>query len=98
MSKKMDNEQTTPQEIKTPNTTTAKSIKIWSENTNKWRYIPKDLTYFKNKYHEHVKPKSCPFCGSIINTQMLRHNRTEKCKRIREGIAAAIQGDTLKET
>jgi hypothetical protein len=87
----MNNEQAT-QEIKKPNTTTEKSIKVWSENTNKWRYIPKDPTYFKHKYHEHVRPKSCPFCGSIINTQMLRHNRTQKCKLIRAGIAAVIQG------
>jgi hypothetical protein len=90
MSKKMNNEQTTPQEIEKPNTTTEKSIKVWSESSNKWRYIPKDPAYFKIKYHEYVRPKSCPFCGSIINTQMLRHNRTQKCKLVRAGIANAV--------
>ena len=62
---------------------TEKSIKIWSESTNKWRYAPKDPTYFKTKCHEYVRAKTCPFCGSIINTQMVRHKRTNKCQDFR---------------
>jgi hypothetical protein len=73
----MNNEQALPENQKIT-AGTEKSIKIWSESTNEWRYVPKDPNYFKTKYHEYVRAKACPFCGSIIYTQMHRHNRSNK--------------------
>jgi hypothetical protein len=78
-----DNHQTTA--------STEKSVNIWSESTKKWRYVPKDPNYFKTKYHEYVRAKTCPFCGSIINTQMPRHNRSNKCQLVRVGLANAVE-------
>ena len=71
-------------------TTTNKCTKIWSENTNKRRYIPKDPEYFKNKYYEYVGPKTCTACGAVVNTQMCRHTRSKRCLLVQAGIARAL--------
>ena len=70
--------------------TTEKSIKIWSENTQKWRYVPKDPAYFRLKYYDYVKPKTCDICGCVIHTQMLRHYRSKKCQLVRNGINKTV--------
>jgi hypothetical protein len=75
---------------KKENNTTEKSIKIWSENTKKWRYVPKDPAYFRLKYYEYVRPKPCNICGCVINTQMLRHYKSKKCQLVRAGITNAV--------
>ena len=92
----MTNDEQTLQE-ETPNkenSTTEKSIKIWSESTKKWRYVPKDPAYFRLKYHEYVKPKTCNICGCIIHTQMLRHYKSKKCQRVKDG-ANLCQGSKI---
>jgi hypothetical protein len=87
----MNNEQTLQEDMsKKENSTTEKSIKIWSENTKKWRYVPKDPSYFRNNYYDYVRPKPCNICGCIINTQMLRHDRSKKCQLVRAGITNAV--------
>ena len=75
---------------KKENSTTEKSIKIWSERTQKWRYVPKDPAYFRLKYYDYVKPKTCDICSCVIHTQMLRHYRTKKCQLVRNGINNAV--------
>ena len=75
---------------KKENRTTEKSIKIWSEKTQKWRYVPKDPAYFRLKYYDYVKPKTCDICSCVIHTQMLRHYRTKKCQLVRNGINNAV--------
>jgi hypothetical protein len=75
---------------KKENSTTEKSINIWSENTRKWTYVPKDPSYFRIKYYAYVRPKPCNICGCIINTQMLRHYRCKKCQLVRAGITNAV--------
>jgi hypothetical protein len=85
----MNNEQASPENQKTA-TGTDKSIKIWSERTNKWRYVPKDPNYFKTKYHEYTHAKTCTICGSVINTQMHRHNRSNKCQLVRARVVDEV--------
>ena len=83
-----NNEQTLQEAMpKKENSTTEKSIKIWSENTQKWRYVPKDPAYFRIKYYDYVKPKTCHICSCIINTQMIRHYKSKKCQRVRDNAA-----------
>ena len=72
-------------------TTTNKCVKVWSVNTNKWRYIPKDPEYFKHKYYEYLGPKTCKFCGTVVRTQMNRHTRSNKCGLVRDGITKALE-------
>jgi hypothetical protein len=76
----MTNEQTSPENQKATTDSERKTTKIWSEKANKYRYVPKDPNYFTSKYREYTRAKVCPHCGSIINTQMIRHNKTNKCK------------------
>jgi hypothetical protein len=95
----MTNEQTSPENQKATTDSERKTIKIWSEKANKYRYIPKDPNYFTLKYREYTRAKVCPHCGSIINTQMIRHNKTNKCKLFSAGGAAnaAAQLDSSAE-
>ena len=72
-------------------TTTNNCVKVWSETSNKWRYIPKDPEYFKRKYYEYLGPKTCKFCGTVVRTQMCRHTRSKKCGLVRDGIAKALE-------
>ena len=67
-------------------TTTDKCLKVWSENTLKWRYIPKDPEYFKNKYYEYAGPQICKCCGTVVRTQMARHTRSNKCRLVKDAV------------
>jgi hypothetical protein len=76
-------------------TTTEHCIKIWSEHSKRWRYIPKDPAYFRIKYYEYVGPKTCRVCGTVVQTQMCRHQRSQRCQLIKQGICkAAVQLET----
>ena len=72
-------------------TTTNTCVKVWSETSNTWRYTPNDLEYFKHTYFEYLGPKTCKFCGTVVSTQMCRHNRSNKCKLVRDGLAKALE-------
>jgi formamidopyrimidine-DNA glycosylase len=86
----MNDEQATPEIQKIATGAERKTTKIWSEKANKYRYVPKDPNYFTTKYREYTREKVCPLCGSIINTQMIRHNKTLKCQLLRAGEANAV--------
>jgi hypothetical protein len=62
--------------------TTEHCIKVWSEYSNKWRYIPKDPAYFRMKYYKYLGPKTCSMCGVVVQTQMCRHQRSQRCIRV----------------
>ena len=79
-------------------TTTNKCIKVWSETSNKWRYIPNDPDYFRRKYYEYLGPKTCTCCGTVVRTQMCRHNRSKKCSLVRDRIAKAIEQIEIVKT
>ena len=73
------------------NTTTEQCIKIWSEHSKRWRYVPKDPEYFKIKYYKYLGPKTCAVCGSVVQTQMQRHLRSQRCLLVRAGINKAVE-------
>ena len=72
-------------------TTTEHCIKIWSEHSKRWRYVPKDPEYFKIKYYKYLGPKTCAVCGSVVQTQMQRHLRSQRCLLVRAGINKAVE-------
>ena len=72
-------------------TTTQQCIKIWSEHSKRWRYVPKDPEYFKIKYYKYLGPKTCAVCGSVVQTQMQRHLRSQRCLLVRAGINKAVE-------
>ena len=92
----MSNNQPLPEYQKTT-TGTEKTNKIWSESTNKWRYVPKDPTYFKNKYYEYTHAKSCPICGAIIHTQMIRHKQSTKCQLVQAELLKDVKQDFVND-
>jgi hypothetical protein len=65
-------------------TTTENCIKIWSEASKRWRYVPKDPEYFKIKYYKYLGPKTCSNCGTVVQTQMCRHQRSQKCRLLKQ--------------
>ena len=73
------------------NTTTEHCIKIWSEQGKRWRCVPKDPKYFKKKYYKYLGPKTCAVCGSVVQTQMQRHLRSQRCMLVRAGINKAVE-------
>jgi hypothetical protein len=87
----MCNYQVRQEDISKETTTTERCIKIWSEKGNKWRYIPKDPAYFRNKYYEYRGDKTCAICGTVITTQMCRHTRSKRCQLVRQGINNTIE-------
>ena len=90
----INDSQTRPTEKKDDsktNTTTEHCIKIWSEHGQRWRYVPKDPEYFKIKYYKYLGPKTCVVCGSVVQTQMCRHLRSQRCMLVRAGINKAVE-------
>ena len=77
-------------------TTTEKCIKVWSENTQKWRYIPKDPAYFKTKYYKYLGEKTCAICGSMINTQMSKHVKSKRCLLVKKALENQINNQGLE--
>ena len=73
------------------NTTTEHCIKIWSEQGKRWRYVPKDPAYFRIKYYKYLGPKTCAVCGSVVQTQMQRHLRPQRCLLVRAGVNKAVE-------
>jgi hypothetical protein len=84
----MTDDKNTPRNLEQENlkktTTTEHCIKIWSEHSKRWRYIPKDPDYFRIKYYEYLGDKTCPVCGTVVQTQMCRHQRSQRCKRMKQ--------------
>jgi hypothetical protein len=81
----------TQQEDSKASTTTEHCIKVWSEYSKKWRYIPKDPSYFRLTYYEYLGPKTCPVCGSVVQTQMCRHQRSQRCQLFKQGLTKAVE-------
>ena len=53
--------------------------------------MPKDPEYFKIKYYKYLGPKTCAVCGSVVQTQMQRHLRSQRCLLVRAGINKAVE-------
>jgi hypothetical protein len=79
------------QENSKQSTTTEHCIKIWSEHSKRWRYIPKDPLYFEIKYYKYLGPKTCSVCGTVVQTQMCRHQRSQRCQLVKQGVNKAVE-------
>ena len=53
--------------------------------------MPKDPEYVKIKYYKYLGPKTCAVCGSVVQTQMCRHLRSQRCMLVRAGINKAVE-------
>jgi hypothetical protein len=57
-----------------------KSIKIWSENLQRFYYKSKDPNYYNDYFHKTKHPMTCVVCGKTVTCQMYSHLKSKKCK------------------
>ena len=55
-----------------------KSIKVWSENLQRFYYKSKDPNYYNDYFHKTKRPMTCGICGKTITCQMYRKNPLRK--------------------
>ena len=71
-------EETLPAE-KTTTVKERKSIKVWSENLQRYYYKSKDPNCYNDYFHRTKHDMTCGFCGKTITCQMYSHLKSKKC-------------------
>ena len=56
-----------------------KSIKVWSENLQRYYYKSKDPNYYNDYFHKTKHPMTCVICNKTITCQMYRPLKSKKC-------------------
>ena len=56
-----------------------KSIKVWSENLQRFYYKSKDPNYYNDYFHKTKRPMTCVICGKTVTCQMYSHVKSKKC-------------------
>ena len=56
-----------------------KSIKVWSENLQRYYYKSKDPNYYIDYFHKTKHPMTCAICNKTITCQMYSHLKSKKC-------------------
>ena len=56
-----------------------KSIKVWSENLQRYYYRSKDPNYYNDYFLKTKRDMTCGFCGNTITCQMYSHLKSKKC-------------------
>ena len=56
-----------------------KSIKVWSENLQRFYCKSKDPTYYNDYFHKTKRPMTCGICGKTITCQMYSHLKSKTC-------------------
>ena len=68
-----------PEEVNKPTEKERKSIKVWSENLQRYYYTSKNTNYYNTYFHKTKHPMTCGFCGKTITCQMYSHLKSKKC-------------------
>ena len=55
------------------------SIKVLSENLQRFYYKSKDPNYYNDYLRKTKRPMSCGICGKTITCQMYSHLKSKKC-------------------
>ena len=71
-------EETSPVEIVAPKKE-LKSIKVWSENLQRYYCKSKDPNYYNDYFHKTKRDMTCDICGKTITCQMYSHLKSKKC-------------------
>ena len=82
-----------PEEVNKPAEKGIKSIKVWSENLQRYYYKSKDPNYYNDYFHKTKHPMTCEFCGKTITRQMYSHLKSKKCLMKRQ----ELEIDNLKK-
>ena len=54
-----------------------KSIKVWSENLQRFYYKSKDPNYYNDYFHKTKKEMTCGICVKTITFQMYSHLKSK---------------------
>ena len=68
-----------PEEVNMPAEKERKSIKVWSENLQRYYYKSKNTNYYNEYFQKTKHPMTCGFCGKTIKCQMYSHLKSKKC-------------------
>ena len=82
-----------PEEVNKPAEKERQSIKVWSENLQRYYYKSKDPNYYNDYFHKSKHPMTCEFCGKTITCQMCSHLKSKKCLMKRQ----ELEIDNLKK-
>ena len=55
-----------------------KSIKVWSENLQRYDYKSKNPNYYNECFHKTKHPMTCGFCSKAITCQKYSHIESNK--------------------
>ena len=55
-----------------------KSIKVWSENLQRYYYKSKDPNYYNDYFHKTKHPMTCGICGKTTTCQVYSHLKSKK--------------------
>ena len=56
-----------------------KTIKVWSDNLQRYYRKSSDPNYYVNYFHKTKHPMTCEFCGRTVNCQMYSHRKSQFC-------------------
>ena len=56
------------------------SIKVWSERLQKYYYKSKNPNYYNEYFQKTKGPRTCEYCGKIVNCQLYSHKKSQKCQ------------------
>ena len=56
-----------------------KTIKVWSDNLQRYYRKSSDPNYYNDYFHKTKRPMTCEFCGRTVNCQMYSHRKSQFC-------------------
>ncbi len=54
-----------------------KTIKVWSDNLQRYYRKSSDPNYYNDYFHKTKRPMTCEFCGRTVNCQMCSHRKSQ---------------------
>ena len=74
-----------------------KSIKVWSENLQRYYYKSKDPNYYNDYFHKAKRPMTCEICGKTVTCQMYSQLKSKKCLMKRQEAEIARLSNELEQ-
>ena len=66
------------EEVSKTTDTARTSIKVWSENLQRYYYKSKNPNYYNEYFHKTKHPMTCGLCGKTVTCQMYSHLKSKK--------------------
>ncbi len=66
-----------------------KTIKVWSDNLQRYYRKSSDPNYYNNYYHKTKRLMTCELCGRSVSCQMYSHRKSQYCIKKRAELEQA---------